>query len=145
MCFPTGFPPEIHTLMIRLCLLLTAVKGDFMSRCIPGSQKHCLKRRPKSKPRRCHNTLITDRSVFTGRTYADFQSLNPGIPDEPLYKGRFTPCFRPSGKRLGTNSSLCLKACLQTEVMNPAIQIHLKQVLKESSVPAFIIVTLCCL
>lgn len=38
-----------------------------------------LKRKPKFKPRRCHKTQITDRSVFSGRTYADFQSLNPDV------------------------------------------------------------------
>ena len=36
-----------------------------------------LKRKPKFKPRKCHKTQITDRSVFKGRTYADFQSLTP--------------------------------------------------------------------
>ena len=38
-----------------------------------------LKRKTKFKPRKCHKTQITDRSVFEGRTYADFQSLNPAI------------------------------------------------------------------
>lgn len=38
-----------------------------------------LKRKPKFKPRKCHKTQITDRSVFAGRTYADFQSLNPDV------------------------------------------------------------------
>ena len=44
-------------------------KGLFSSRNID------LKRKPKFKPRRCHKTQITDRSVFTGRTYLDFQGL----------------------------------------------------------------------
>lgn len=69
-----------------------------------------LKRKPKFKPRKCHKTQITDRSVFAGRTYVDYQSWNPDVH----------------------------VACLQTEVLNSAIQMHLKQVLKESSVPAFI-------
>jgi len=34
-----------------------------------------LKRKPKFKPRKCHKTQITDRTVFIGRTYADFQTL----------------------------------------------------------------------
>lgn len=38
-----------------------------------------LKRKPKFKPRKCHKTQITDRSVFASRTYADFQSLNPDV------------------------------------------------------------------
>lgn len=38
-----------------------------------------LKRKTKFKPRKCHKTQITDRSVFEERTYADFQSLNPDI------------------------------------------------------------------
>lgn len=38
-----------------------------------------LKRKPKFKPRKCHKTQITDRSVFANRTYADFQSLNPDV------------------------------------------------------------------
>ena len=33
-----------------------------------------LKRKPKFKPRKCHKTQITDRTVFIGRTYADFQT-----------------------------------------------------------------------
>lgn len=32
-----------------------------------------LKRKVKFKPRSCHKTQITDRSVFIGRTYADFK------------------------------------------------------------------------
>lgn len=36
-----------------------------------------LKRKPSFKPRKCHKTQITDRTIFTGRTYADFQALNP--------------------------------------------------------------------
>ena len=32
--------------------------------------------KPKFKPRKCHKTQITDRSVFVNRTYLDFQSLN---------------------------------------------------------------------
>lgn len=38
-----------------------------------------LKRKPRFKPHKCHKTQITDRSVFTGRTYADFRSLNPDV------------------------------------------------------------------
>ena len=38
-----------------------------------------LKRKPRFKPRKCHKTQITDRSVFTGRTYADFRSLSPDV------------------------------------------------------------------
>ena len=34
-----------------------------------------LKRKVKFKPRKCHKTQITDRSVFNGRTYSDFQAL----------------------------------------------------------------------
>lgn len=36
-----------------------------------------LKRKPKFKPRKCHKTQITDRTVFQNRTYSDFQNLNP--------------------------------------------------------------------
>lgn len=36
-----------------------------------------LKRKVKFKPRKCHKTQITDRSVFNGRTYSDFQALDP--------------------------------------------------------------------
>ncbi len=32
-----------------------------------------LKRKVRFKPRSCHKTQITDRTVFTGRTYADFK------------------------------------------------------------------------
>lgn len=35
-----------------------------------------LKRRVKFKPRKCHKTQITNRAVFVGRTYADFQQLH---------------------------------------------------------------------
>lgn len=35
-----------------------------------------LKRCVKFKPRKCHETQITNRSVFIGRTYADFQELH---------------------------------------------------------------------
>lgn len=35
-----------------------------------------LKRKVKFKPRKVHKTQIKDRSVFLGRTYADFQSLD---------------------------------------------------------------------
>ena len=35
-----------------------------------------LKRQAKFKPRKCHKTQITDRSVFTHRTYSDFCSLD---------------------------------------------------------------------
>lgn len=61
-----------------------------------------------------------------------------------MYKGCCTPCFRPSGKNVlePMDSSLWLDTCLQTEVLNSAFQIQLKQALKVSSVPAFIIVTL---
>lgn len=38
-----------------------------------------LKRKSKFKPRKCHKTQITDRSVFAGRTYTDFLSLNPDV------------------------------------------------------------------
>lgn len=34
-----------------------------------------LKRKPKFKPRKCHKTQITDRAIFIGRSYADFQML----------------------------------------------------------------------
>ena len=34
-----------------------------------------LKRRVKFKPRKCHKTQITDRTVFINRTYQDFQML----------------------------------------------------------------------
>ena len=44
-------------------------KGLFSSRNID------LKRKPKFRPRKCHKTQITDRSVFINRTYLDFQSL----------------------------------------------------------------------
>jgi IS30 family transposase len=36
-----------------------------------------LKRKVKFKPRKVHKTQIKDRSVFIGRTYADFQELKP--------------------------------------------------------------------
>lgn len=35
-----------------------------------------LKRKVKFKPRKCHKTQITNRTVFIGRTYTDFQALN---------------------------------------------------------------------
>ena len=35
-----------------------------------------LKRKVKFKPRKCHKSQVTDRAVFQGRTYSDFQSLN---------------------------------------------------------------------
>lgn len=35
-----------------------------------------LKRKPSFKPRKCHKTQITDRTIFKGRTYADFHALN---------------------------------------------------------------------
>ena len=44
-------------------------KGLFSARNID------LKRKPGFRPRKCHKTQITDRAVFTGRTYADFQQL----------------------------------------------------------------------
>ena len=31
----------------------------------------------KFKPRKCHSTQITDRSVFFGRTYDDFKEISP--------------------------------------------------------------------
>ena len=34
-----------------------------------------LKRKVRFKPRKCHKTQITDRSVFTNRLYSDFSSL----------------------------------------------------------------------
>lgn len=34
-----------------------------------------LKRKVKFKPRKCHKTQITDRTVFIHRTYQDFQTL----------------------------------------------------------------------
>lgn len=36
-----------------------------------------LKRKPKFKPRKTEQTRITNREVFNGRTYQDFQALNP--------------------------------------------------------------------
>ena len=42
-------------------------KGLFTARNID------LKRQAKFKPRKCHKTQITDRSVFINRTYADFR------------------------------------------------------------------------
>lgn len=44
-------------------------KGVFTARNID------LKRQTKFKPRKCHKTQITDRSVFVNRTYSDFCSL----------------------------------------------------------------------
>lgn len=44
-------------------------KGLFTARNID------LKRKPKFKPRKCHKSQITDRSVFKNRSYTDFQSL----------------------------------------------------------------------
>lgn len=44
-------------------------QGLFTSRNID------LKRKVKFKPRKCHKTQITDRSVFINRTYNDFQAL----------------------------------------------------------------------
>ncbi|MDO4438114.1 MAG: IS30 family transposase [Eubacteriales bacterium] len=38
-----------------------------------------LKRKTKFKPRKCHKTQISDRSVFISRTYSDFQALNPSV------------------------------------------------------------------
>lgn len=35
-----------------------------------------LKRKPSFKPRKCHKAQITDRTIFKGRTYADFHALN---------------------------------------------------------------------
>lgn len=46
-------------------------KGLFTARNID------LKRKSKFKPHKCHKTQITDRSVFTNRTYAGFQLLAP--------------------------------------------------------------------
>lgn len=45
-------------------------KGLFSARNID------LKRQTKFKPRKCHKTQITDRSVFLNRTYSDFCSLD---------------------------------------------------------------------
>lgn len=45
-------------------------KGLFTARNID------LKRQAKFKPRKCHKTQITDRSVFAHRTYSDFCSLD---------------------------------------------------------------------
>ena len=45
-------------------------KGLFSARNID------LKRKPKFKIRKCHKTQITDRTVFIGRTYADFKALD---------------------------------------------------------------------
>ena len=52
----------------EVCLLYTSYidKGLFTARNID------LKRQAKFKPRKCHKTQITDRSVFTHRTYSDF-------------------------------------------------------------------------
>ena len=44
-------------------------KGLFSARNID------LKRKPGFRPRKCHKTQITDRTVFINRTYADFQQL----------------------------------------------------------------------
>ncbi len=44
-------------------------KGLFTARNID------LKRQPGFRPRRCHKTQITERSVFIGRSYADFREL----------------------------------------------------------------------
>lgn len=38
-----------------------------------------LKRKVRFKPRKCHKTKITDRTVFTGRLYSDFCSLNLSV------------------------------------------------------------------
>ena len=35
-----------------------------------------LKRKVKFKPRKVHKTQISDRKVFTGRTYSDFSELH---------------------------------------------------------------------
>lgn len=48
-------------------------KGLLMTRNID------LKRKTKFKPRKCHKTQITDRSVFVNRTYTDFQLLEPAV------------------------------------------------------------------
>ncbi len=44
-------------------------KGLFAARNVD------LKSQAKFKPRKCHKTQITDRSVFHNRTYSDFSSL----------------------------------------------------------------------
>jgi len=46
-------------------------KGLFSARNID------LKRKVRFRPRKCHKTQITDRSVFSGRTYSDFTQLDP--------------------------------------------------------------------
>ena len=67
-------------------------KGLFSSRNID------LKRKPKFKPRRCHKTQITDRSVFTGRTYLDFQGL--GL--NSFYRNGYSPLLTRVQKTLLT-------------------------------------------
>lgn len=47
----------------------------YIDKGLLSSRNIDLKRKPKFKPRKCHKTQITDRSVFTGRTYLDFQAL----------------------------------------------------------------------
>ena len=47
-------------------------KGLFCARNID------LKRKTKFKPRKCHKTQITERSVFSGRSYLDFMDVCPG-------------------------------------------------------------------
>lgn len=59
--------PELNLSVRSIYSYLDA--GYFMARNID------LKRKPKFRPRRCHKTQITDRSVFTGRSYINFQEL----------------------------------------------------------------------
>ena len=49
---------------------------DYLDRGLFTARNSDLKRKPMFRPRKCHKTQITDRSVFTHRTFADFQQLN---------------------------------------------------------------------
>ena len=61
-------PPELDMSVRSMYTYID--KGLFTARNID------LKRQAKFKPRKCHKTQITDRSVFTHRTYSDFCSLD---------------------------------------------------------------------
>lgn len=65
----TGISITIHKLRQKDRIITPTDQGLFSSRNID------LKRKPKFRPRKCHKTQITDRSVFTGRIYLDFQTL----------------------------------------------------------------------
>ena len=143
-------PYQIITSLPELELFVRSVYIYF-GKWILTARNIGLKRKVKFRPRKVHKTPISDRRVFQSRTYSDFQhlGLSSFVEMDTVHfasdssKTLLTFFLQGESPLVLMFFKSCLNTYLPTRDWSLVTRNLWKPVLRESSVPVSITVTLC--